>query len=445
MSTSLGDAEMDASSSSFADSASPSPASTPSGALMSAASRSSTGAGAAAAAPAAPHPERHHARTTPNNAPAEDDADTDGAATDATTDATQSNASPPLPPARITDNAHACVISPPLRVLKELGLELFSLESLTWVMRAVLTNQLGAMKQDDAAWAKDAALVNAKDDMGRTALRLATEVLNVEAVALLLKAKADPNLVDVAGRSPLHAAAALRDRVVCGMLMEAGAADVADAGGVTPLMEACRSGAWETVTDMLSRASPPRFDASKRESRRGMGVLHAAISRASAGSAPFALALAELLQHGADVHCVDAKTGWTPLHLAASHGLAETVALLVQRGAKVDATDAKGRTPLIVAVEVAALHPRVKQVVRTLLDSGASASAKDASGRTASDVCASWLARDGKDVSFSQAQSVHLQVLQRLMVSRSAPSSSSSSSQKQAQAQAQAQAQSQAR
>ena len=51
-----------------------------------------------------------------------------------------------------------------------------------------------------------------------------------------------------------------------------------------------------------------------------------------------------LLDAGADVHGVDAH-GSTPLHNAAAQGNLETVTLLLERGAKVDARDGKGLTP----------------------------------------------------------------------------------------------------
>ena len=58
-----------------------------------------------------------------------------------------------------------------------------------------------------------------------------------------------------------------------------------------------------------------------------------------------------LLKAGAKVNAKD-KTGSSPLHRAASAGKMETVRVLVEEGrAKVDAHDKTGSTPLLVAVE----------------------------------------------------------------------------------------------
>ena len=60
--------------------------------------------------------------------------------------------------------------------------------------------------------------------------------------------------------------------------------------------------------------------------------------------------LRQLLQHGAKVNAKD-NTGSTPLHRAAGSGQAEAVQVLVEEGnAKVDSKDKTGATPLFVAV-----------------------------------------------------------------------------------------------
>jgi ankyrin repeat protein len=64
----------------------------------------------------------------------------------------------------------------------------------------------------------------------------------------------------------------------------------------------------------------------------------------------FVSILRQLLQHGAKVNAKD-NTGSTPLHRAAGAGKAEAVQVLVEEGnAKVDAKDKTGATPLFVAV-----------------------------------------------------------------------------------------------
>jgi len=66
----------------------------------------------------------------------------------------------------------------------------------------------------------------------------------------------------------------------------------------------------------------------------------------------------------------------TALHVAAWKGLADTVRLLIDRGAPVDMPDAKGRTPLVLAVKACVdsywTHRRTPDTVKALLEAGAS-------------------------------------------------------------------------
>jgi ankyrin repeat protein len=60
----------------------------------------------------------------------------------------------------------------------------------------------------------------------------------------------------------------------------------------------------------------------------------------------------------------------------------QAVKALLQLGARVDAKDGLGRTPLFAAMEVGANRP----VVNALLEAGAAADAKDNNGKTPVDV-----------------------------------------------------------
>jgi len=70
--------------------------------------------------------------------------------------------------------------------------------------------------------------------------------------------------------------------------------------------------------------------------------------------------------------------GAESLHRAAMTGDSERLAMLLDRGAAVDAVDADGRTALIVA----ALQGRT-EAVRVLLAHGAAVNARDRDGRSA--------------------------------------------------------------
>jgi ankyrin repeat protein len=58
-----------------------------------------------------------------------------------------------------------------------------------------------------------------------------------------------------------------------------------------------------------------------------------------------------LVDHGADVNAAG-QFGWTALHAATYQGLNDVVELLVSKGAKIDAMDGLGQTPLSISLSV---------------------------------------------------------------------------------------------
>lgn len=90
-------------------------------------------------------------------------------------------------------------------------------------------------------------------------------------------------------------------------------------------------------------------------------------------------AVKQLLARDADVN----KTGWAPLHYAASAASpqhVEIIALLLERHAYIDATSPNGTTPLMMAA-----HYGSNQAVQLLLDEGADPTIKNQLGLTATD------------------------------------------------------------
>jgi len=86
-------------------------------------------------------------------------------------------------------------------------------------------------------------------------------------------------------------------------------------------------------------------------------------------------ALAEkLIKRGADVN----KTGWAPLHYAASNGNVAIISLLLENNAYIDAESPNGTTPLMMAAMYG-----TPAAVKLLLEEGADPQLKNQQGLTA--------------------------------------------------------------
>jgi len=132
-------------------------------------------------------------------------------------------------------------------------------------------------------------------------------------------------------------------------------------------------GHWRLCQFLIERGA----DVNKPLADTGETPLHAAVCKANRPA--YNLVLKVLLAHGANSKCVtkvgaetgafmrDAKTkAETPLHRAAAFGTEETIQLLLGAGARVDAKDMSGDTPL----GWASWHLRPDSILRMLCYGG---------------------------------------------------------------------------
>lgn len=82
----------------------------------------------------------------------------------------------------------------------------------------------------------------------------------------------------------------------------------------------------------------------------------------------------KLIKKGADVN----KTGWAPLHYAATHGHLAMISLLLENSAYIDAESPNGTTPLMMAAMYG-----TPAAVKLLLEEGADPQLKNQQGLTA--------------------------------------------------------------
>jgi uncharacterized protein len=105
----------------------------------------------------------------------------------------------------------------------------------------------------------------------------------------------------------------------------------------------------------------------------------------------------KLIARGADIN----KTGWTPLHYAATSGHLAIIELLLEQHAYIDAESPNGTTPLMMAA-----HYGTPQAVKLLLDSGADPSLKNQLGLTALDFARRGNRKDSAELLIAAVQAL---------------------------------------
>ncbi|NXQ31313.1 ASB10 protein, partial [Alaudala cheleensis] len=152
------------------------------------------------------------------------------------------------------------------------------------------------------------------------------------------------------------------------LLLRGAAVDLAP-GGRTALHGACAAASPGCVRLLLGAGADP-----EAVSEDGYRPLHLCKSPDSLEC------VQQLLQHGASANSRTEEEEDTALHVAARHGLAEHVRLLLRRGAELEAKNREGQTPLNAAC--AQQHrpqdmDRYYRVCELLVESGASVNAAD--------------------------------------------------------------------
>jgi len=191
---------------------------------------------------------------------------------------------------------------------------------------------------------------------------------DIDRVRYLMGHGAHVDAIDGEGHPALVNAARYGFRSVATYLVEHKASpNLADRSGWTPLMYA----AWgddPALADMLF-AHGAKLDSTDND---GLTVLAIAAQNGKVKAAH------SLIAAGADVNAPVAKGGYTPLMLASLSGSSELVTLLIEHGAKVNATNPGGITALMIAAA-----GNRSSVVGLLLKSGADVNARSEDGRSA--------------------------------------------------------------
>ncbi|KAL2775332.1 ankyrin repeat and SOCS box protein 18 [Daubentonia madagascariensis] len=174
--------------------------------------------------------------------------------------------------------------------------------------------------------------------------------------------------------TPLCIAAARGHTACVRHLLGRGAHPDASPGGRGALHEACLGAHTACVQLLLQHRADPDLPGAD-----GLTPLHLCRTAASLGCAR------ALLEHGASVQRAGGAGRDTPLHVAAQRGLDEHARLYLGRGARVDARNGRGETPLSAACGAALRpdeHARCLRLCALLLRRGAAADARDEDERS---------------------------------------------------------------
>src|ERR1700733_3042907 len=227
--------------------------------------------------------------------------------------------------------------------------------------------------------------VNAQNDFGST--ELMWSVSDPAKVRLLLEHGAQVNLIAKSGRSALIIAAFTNPsaEVVRLLLAKGATVDIMDKRHVTPMNAATFGNDTATVRLLLDAGA----DIDTPDTFIGLTPLMNAAGNRNLEAVKLILA------KGAQVNAVS-KTeglpkiqtgtvefgGWTPLLMAAAFGPPESVKVLLDARARIDAQDYRGYTPLMLAVGTDRYDQRI---VNMLVADGADQRLKNHAGETALD------------------------------------------------------------
>lgn len=214
---------------------------------------------------------------------------------------------------------------------------------------------------------KSRADVNVAQPDGATPLAWAIYLDDQEAAEMLLAAGAKVNTVDEYGETPLTLACGTGNTLLIKKLVEAGAdATAARWDGTTALMIAANSGKAEAVNLLIERGAK----VNAVETRKGQTALMWAASEGHSA------AVEALIKHGADVKAVS-KGGFTALTFAAIKNDAKSVQNLLAAGA-----DPNTKLPDESSVLIAAAAFRSSKAAIALVDGGADVKVADRRGNT---------------------------------------------------------------
>ena len=217
---------------------------------------------------------------------------------------------------------------------------------------------------------KHGADVNATSKHNKTALIIACQKCNEDAISALLTARADTTIADTAGDTCLHAAVSenCTKEVIKKIINHGADVNAANKKNMTPLMNACQKGNIDGINVLLNAGADPGIT-----DVDGHTWLHYAASGNC--SSEF---LQTIIKHGADVNAAN-KKNMTPLMNACQKGNIDGINVLLNAGADPGITDVDGYTWL----HYASFGNCSSEFLQTIIKHGADVNATSKHNKTA--------------------------------------------------------------
>ena len=249
---------------------------------------------------------------------------------------------------------------------------------------------LNKQQKQPVELANESVMMNFKVEKSNHALHIASRNGDTQTVQLLVDCGADVNVLNEDGQTPLHTAAGGWEDCpeLCSVLLKHNAKiDAVDKGGNQPLHLACSRLHSETCSLLVSHGAN-RTSLNKQQKQPVELANESVMMNFKVEKSNHALHIASrngdtqtvqlLVDCGADVNALN-KDGQTPLHTAAGgwEDCPELCSVLLKHNAKIDAVDEDGNQPLHLAWKRG--HTRTS---RLLLSNGADVNALDKDGLT---------------------------------------------------------------